>query len=301
MNRKDWEAYIYGLDVAPRGTKLVNFKAVALCLAYHSDWSTLENVSVSMQTIAKETSLHRNTVDKMVNAMMDIGLATRRDEKRIWSTGTGKWTNVYDLRLPTDSHLDVKQVDVTDEQPDITDSHPEGTDSHSGGTDSHSEGTDSHLDVNNHTYNQTKDHTKEHTKEHTVQDGDQNRGCDGNEPTGTQTASQQSSDLTKKGEDMKPSSDFKTNTPDSSDSKTNTAERTALKAPSSDSKTNAAPEPEASLDSKTSSADSDSLETPNWLIFKASKTELCQHDKIGFCLKCDTADLADLQDAVSLL
>ena len=103
-------------------------------------------------------------------------------------------------------------------------------------------------------------------------------------PTAQQT-------LTKEGEDMEPSSDSKTKA------------STSL-----DSKTDAAPEPEASLDSKTDAAASDSKgefrqsqSETNWLNFKEPKTESCQHDRIGFCRKCDTADLADLQDAVSLL
>ena len=89
-------------------------------------------------------------------------------------------------------------------------------------------------------------------------------------PTAQQT-------LTKEGEDMEPSSDSKTNAPRFLDSKTNAA----------------------ASDSKGEFRQSQS-ET-NWLNFKEPKTESCQHDRIGFCRKCDTADLADLQDAVSLL
>lgn len=326
MNKKDWEVYIYGLDVAPRGTKLVNFKAVALCLAYHSDWRTLEGMSASMVTIAKETGIGRTTVTKIVAEMLKLGFLVKREEKRIWTKNI--WTHIYDLTIPSQEVQLSEHPRLSEEGQDVQVSeHPErdanqdvqngGQDVQFEGQDVQNEGQDVQLSEHNHTNNHTKDHTSNHTSNHAVQDGDENRGCDGNEPTGTQTASQQSSDLTKKGEDMNPSSDSKTNTARSLDSKTNAAEKTALKAPSSDSKTNTAEktignanaslglEDEHSLDLKTGSAESDSKEESqsetSWLIFKAPKTELCQHDKIGFCRKCDTADLADLQDAVSLL
>lgn len=160
--KRAWEAFIYGLPVEaiPAKIKPANFKAVALCLGYHSDWNTLQNMSASMVTIARETTLHRNTVDKVVSAMVEMGLAVQREDKRSWGSKTGKWTYVYDLYVPV-SHMNVNRVDdseanrLTDECESVT------TDSHLQATDSHFEVPVSHLSVNNHTYNHTYNHNDE--------------------------------------------------------------------------------------------------------------------------------------------
>lgn len=167
-NKREWETYIYSLceNSIPRNIKPANFKAVALAFGYHSDWNTLENMSASMVTIAVETSLHRNTVDKVVAAMVAMGLASQRDSKRSW--GKKKWTYVYDLSIPNDSHLSVSpslEAEPNDSHSSVNPSLD--NDSHSeqrltfAGNDSHSESNDSHLSVNNHTYNHTYNHKKD--------------------------------------------------------------------------------------------------------------------------------------------
>lgn len=165
--KRAWEAFIYGLPVEaiPAKIKPANFKAVALCLGYHSDWNTLQNMSASMVTIARETTLHRNTVDKVVSAMVEMGLAVQREDKRSWGSKTGKWTYVYDLYVPV-SHMNVNRVafeDVTDVTDSVTveaqGSHLDVPVSHLRVPDSHLEVPVSHLSVNNHTYNHTYNHT----------------------------------------------------------------------------------------------------------------------------------------------
>ena len=148
VSKRDWEVYISSLPAAsiPPGINPVYFKAVAKQVAFHADWTGLENMHASMQTVANETGIHRNTVSKVVSAMQDMGILVRRQEKRVY--GKGKWTYVYDLYIK-DAHIDV--------QPTSDDS----KDAHLAPKDAHLEGKDAHLDVNNHTYNHISNHTYE--------------------------------------------------------------------------------------------------------------------------------------------
>ena len=164
-NKRDWEVFIYNYptDQLPKDIKASNFKAVALCMAYHTEWKTLSGMSVSNLTIASETGLHRNTVNKIIAAMNDMGLLNQKG-KRVWSQ-TGKWTYVYDLHIP-DAQIDVhpsdEQANDTDAQIDV---HPLMTDAHFEGTDAHFEGTDAQIDVHNNTYNHTNNQKDNHIDE----------------------------------------------------------------------------------------------------------------------------------------
>lgn len=87
MTKYEYDKAVYASDMDK------NAKAVALCYAFHSDWKTGGGIYVSHVGVADKTGLHRNTVRKWTDWLVEEG----------WLTPVGKTQkNVtrFELSIP---------------------------------------------------------------------------------------------------------------------------------------------------------------------------------------------------------